>query len=306
MSTRQIRLRFRHRLARELHGESIERVPHAGSHSILRVGRSALLLIRACGGLDRERRAWTALRRTDVDLLLNHNAGHVVFLIPELREPLTVPIRELVRHATTAAEFVRLHIRVGARGAVVLAETGADLSRFVGWRPLQRLRTRGPRRSLVPRHSHAQWQTTAAVIGRRHGYQVYVPPADRSTLDARLAHRTDLVRAVSPLPCELSAIASLAHSDAVWWHPDGRWPEVIWEIEYNGDLRAALGRCGNTLEHLSKLGAPPPRFAIASDAARRSEYERKVRAPLFARVGLHEHCTFVPFGTLWEAHRFLR
>ncbi len=285
MSTRPIRRRFLHRLVREFGAHAVRRIAHAGSRSMIALGHDAAILLRA-GRLDRERRIFTALRRTDVLALQRRKRSAICFLIPELGEPLVVPVRELVAHAAATADPIRIHIRVGARGEVRLLESGRDLRRYSGWTHLRRLRPREPRAAATPALSHAQWQTAVAAIGHRLGKAVWVPPADHAALDPALAGGRRVLTDVDVLPPAAAGIDSLRYADVVLTQPGAPWPELVCEVEHGGDVTAALRRCAETLEELRRLGADPlPRFAIVADTGRRAEYERKLRGALLRPDG---------------------
>lgn len=306
MSTRPIRVRFLHRLAREVGAEHVRRVPHDGSRSMIAIGTQAAVLIRA-GRLDRERRLFTHLRRTDIRELERQRRAAVCILIPELGEPLVVPVSELVAHAAPAADPVRLHIRVGARGQVMLAETGRDLRRFAGWERLRRLSASGGRTSATPRHSHGQWITVVGAMGMHAGYRVYIPRADHASLDPRLARGSGLIGACDDLPAGAVMIDSLRYADVVYSRPGAEWPEVIWEVERAGDITAALRRSAETLEELRRRGASAlPRFVIVACPTRRTEFDRKLKNALYMRAGLSDRCTFQPFSKVWTDFQSIR
>lgn len=307
MSTIGVRRRFLHRLARELGTQRIERVRHAGSHSMIALGNRALILIRASVTLCREGRVWTSLRRTDVARLQEHRCGLVTLLAPALREPVTVPIDILVANTLPETDPIHVHLRVGARGQVVHVESGSNLAPYLGWAPLQRFRRTGPQAYRLPGHSHAQWQTIAAVVGRRTGHDVFVPPANRAELDPRLARGAGLLPACTELPSDVGGISTLRFADVVWSRPGARSPSLIWEVEQEGDIREALSRSCHTLEELRELGVDPlPEFVIAAETGRRGEFEGKLRKPLYLRTGFVDRCRFVSYASLWEAYRWLR
>jgi hypothetical protein len=100
-----------------------------------------------------------------------------------------------------------------------------------------------------------------AALGRRRGFQVWVPAADRSRLSASLFRRAG-GRArrgfgrLDRLPAA-AGLGRLPHADVVLTRRDAASPTLVLEVEVAGDITAALARSADTLAALRARGAHP-------------------------------------------------
>ena len=100
-----------------------------------------------------------------------------------------------------------------------------------------------------------------AALGRRRGFQVWVPAADRSRLSASLFRRAG-GRArrgfgrLDRLPAA-AGLGRLPHADVVLTRRGAASPTLVLEVEVAGDITAALARSADTLAALRARGAHP-------------------------------------------------
>jgi hypothetical protein len=148
-----------------------------------------------------------------------------------------------------------------------------------------------------------------AALGRRRGFQVWVPAADRSRLSASLFRRAG-GRArrgfgrLDRLPAA-AGLGRLPHADVVLTRRGAASPTLVLEVEVAGDITAALARSADTLAALrARRVHPLPRFAVVSEGRRRGEFEAKLRAALHAGPnGLAARCRFWTLEEVWAAYR---
>lgn len=312
--TGPMRRKFSRHLAR-LTGGRLTRVSTTGSRSLIEVAPGESLVLVRAGSLDRERRLFTHIRRPDALVLLERPGSVVAILIRELNgEPIVVPAEVLLADTEQDAEYVPLHIRVGRDGDVTHVESGLDLRPYLGWAQLSRLVAGQSgvvtRSDAVPFLTHSEWQTVVAAIARRRrGFDLWVPPADRTALCSRLVRgagggaRGGLGR-VDILPAGGVHLRRLRFADVVLTRQGARWPTLVAEVEVGGDITSALARCGQTLADLRAAGARPlPRFIVVADSRRRAEFQQKLSSALYAGPGgLATRCEMWSFERVWAAY----
>lgn len=309
-----IRKRFMRRVHRITRGR-LTRVPGTGSRSLCELGPGEPLVLVRAGTLDREARLYTHVRRADAAALLARRGSVVCLLAREFREPLVVPAAILLAHRGPGGDPIRVHVRLGRQGDLTLVETGRDLVEYIGWAHLTRLAAAPAAARIIggaglPVLTHPEWQTVVAALGRRHGFHIWVPAADRSRLSAALFRRAG-GRArrgtgrLDRLPAAAAGIGRLSYADVVLTRRGAASPTLVLEVEVAGDITAALARSADTLAALRARGVHPlPRFAVVAEGRRRGEFEAKLRAALHAGPnGLAARCRFWALEGVWAAYR---
>lgn len=302
MTTADLRRQFRHRLDRALGAERVSPFRDTGSHSMLSVDAGGTLLIRA-GNLDRERRMYTKLRSEDFRALLRGKHSAICFRIRGVGDPVIVPATYLAKHLPPCTNPISLHLRVAPEGRILLAEGGLDLTRWRGWKHLERFRQRNGGPAPMPKLSHAQWQTIVAAMARSTGLDVYVPHEDRSSLDAGYGRWANLPSALVPLTASAAAVPTLHYADVVCTRPGSAYPSEVYEVEHGSDISAALARSAGSLATLTRHEASQiPDFVFVGDARRRTEFERKLNVPLFEEIGLCARASFLSYQSLYARY----
>jgi len=171
---------------------------------------------------------------------------------------------------------------------------------YVGWQALDQLLDTS-RISIIPEFSHAQVQTLLGSIGIVKGYDIYVPPNDRSKLDWSL---TDDFDCRAALPIDLNSVQDiLAEIDVMWIERGAGRLQALFEVEHSTTVYSGLLRFNDVLLVSPQLGA---RFSVVSNDKRRSLFTRQLSRPTFRFSRLAEYCTFMEYASVYAWYQRMR
>lgn len=248
-----------------------------GSSSLFEVAGSTRIYIRYSKVHPRGR-TFFGLRDLDLRQLEGHTS-FLCFIIDDGSVPLFIPYSDfeevlyIARQGRFSAE--------GYRGFEIL-----DSSVHSGRVP-------------IPDLTHSQVQTLLAGIGRRKGYDVWVPLYDYPQLDWSLTEifRTRLV----PPVVEAKVASIVSEVDVVWLGKGAESIEALFEVEHSTSIYSGLLRFNDLLLTDPKLN----RFSIVSNESRRASFSRQAFRPTFQRSGLSELVSFLEYSNVYEWHRQL-
>lgn len=245
------------------------------------------------------------LRSEDLRLLYGR-PSLLCFLWPGQDQPVLVPFADFedVFQSISPAGDGQFKAQIYIRDDVIeLNIVGAgrfNLEAYVGWQGMDRL-IDASKVSSIPDLSHAQVQTLLGSIGATKGYDIYVPPNDRSKLDWSLTDSFDC-RAV--LPFDLEKVHDiLAEIDLMWIERGAGRLHALFEVEHSTPVYSGLLRFNDVLLVSPQLGA---RFSVVSNDKRRSLFTRQLNRPTFKFSRLSEYCTFMEYANVYSWHQRVR
>ena len=241
------------------------------------------------------------LRRDDLQRLEGHPSV-ICFLWDDQREPLLVPYSEF--------EDIFHELQPAADGQyksqVILSEKGAELyiaraGRFdaeghIGWEAVESL-TKGRYGPQVPDLSHAQVQSILAAIGDSKGFDIWIPPHDRASIDPSFAARLSCRES---LPGDYGRVSSILEEvDVIWIKKGANRLSALFEIEHTTPVYSALLRFNEL--HLA-YPSTQAHFSVVANDSRRSLFVRQLNRPTFHASGLSELCTFYDYANVFLWH----
>lgn len=274
------------------------------SQSLYEVGRDAVRLYFRYSKMHPRNRTFFGLRKVDLQELAGHR-GIICFFWDGQREPLFVPFEEFeeVFAATTPARDGQIKAQVYDQLSgteLYLASAGKfNVESYLGWEFLEgQIEAAG---SPVPELAHNQVQTLLGAIGAAKGFDVWIPPNDRSRLDWNL---TPVFRAAKSLPPALASIKEIAEEVDVMWIKRGAGTlAALYEVEHSTPIYSGLLRFNDVRLVLPSLDV---RFGIVSNDQRRSLFVRQIERPTFRASGLRELCTFFEYRNVFAWHQRIR
>lgn len=239
------------------------------------------------------------LREEDLRQLGGH-ASVICLLWNEQIEPLIVPfsnyedVFQTLRPASDGQYKVQVYLsRSGIE--LYLAKAGRfNVEGNLGWAELDNLITDGGRRT-PPKLSHCQVQTLLGAIGVKKGYDIWIPPYDRSKLDWSL---TDQFECRPAAYREYQSVAHLIQEvDVVWLGKGSTDLKALFEVEHSTTIYSGLLRFNDV-----HLVAPQlrPTFSIVANEVRRNQFVKQLNRPTFRMNGLDEICTFLDYANVFE------
>lgn len=265
-----------------------------GSQSLYEVDPGGIRVYIRYSKIHQAAKTFYGLRKEDLTQLEGHPAV-ICFLWDGQERPLILPYseyEEIFRSVSTARDGQY-------KVQVYLEEEGVELyipkaGRFnvepsLGWGGLERLAP-SDRQRAVPALSHSQIQTLLGAIGTVKGFDIWIPAADRGSLDWDLAHRFPLRDSLPP-GCE-SFSGILEEVDVIWTPRGTSQLRALFEVEHSTPIYSGLLRFNDV-----HLAAPhlTPRFTVVAEDERRSRFVTQVNRPTFRASGLCEACTFLTY-----------
>ena len=274
------------------------------TQSLYDVGNEACRVYIRYSKVHDRKSAFYGLRQEDLRLL-EGRASVICFLWEGQTEPLLVPFAEyedVFQSLTPAGDGqykAQVYIRGDATEFYVAGAGRFNVEDHVGWQSLESLLDKS-RLSDIPALSHPQVQTLLGSIGSVKGYDVWVPPNDRTRLDWSLAGRFNC-QAV--LPHDLDTVQFvLEEIDVIWLERGAGRLRALFEVEHSTSVYSGLLRFNDILLSSPGLGA---RFTVVSNDDRRSLFTRQLNRPTFRMSKLDQCCTFMEYASVFGWHRRL-
>ena len=246
-------------------------------------------------------RTFFGLRKIDLLALEGHNS-FIAFLSDAGSLPLFLPFvlfEEVFAGLCPAKDGqVKAQVYEQLGGTeLYLANAGRfNVDSYLGWDFVESaIRTPG---TTAPSLSHSQVQTLLGGIGRAKGFDVWIPPSDRTRLDWSL---TVPFRPMTYLPSELIPIRAIAEEvDVIWFERGAGNPAALYEVEHSTPIYSGLLRFNDVHLTLPRLNV---RFGVVSNDARQAMFVRQLDRPTFRASGLREICTFLEYRNVFGWHQ---
>jgi hypothetical protein len=273
-----------------------------GSESLYEVGRSGVRVYIRYSRVHNNKRAFYGLRHRDLQDLQGHPSV-VCFLWDEQQEPLLVPFGEYedVFHSLSPASDGQFKVMVYPQDEgtqLYINNVGRfSVEGHFGWDKIAAMLDLSHLETL-PDLSHSQVQTLLGAIGCAKGFDIWIPPNNRSTLDWAMAGRFECR---NRFPSGFEKIEDVAQEiDVMWIQRGSNQPQSLFEVEHSTPIYSGLLRFNDIhlIEHNPRL-----RFGIVANDARRSVFARQLNRPTFQTSGLSELCTFFEYGDVFAWHR---
>lgn len=276
----------------------------ANSHSLYEIGDGKARLYVRYSKMHPRKCAFFGLRKVDLQTLEGQN-GILCFFWSQQREPLFVPFSEFeevfagLKPASDGQYKVQVFEQAGGIELYIANAGRFNVDSYVGWSNLESLVDCS--RSEFPELSHVQVQTLLGAIGAAKGFEIWIPPNDRSRLDWNLSPVFPFSRSLPPV---LTAVREIAEEiDVIWVQRGGDRPAALYEVEHSTPIYSGLLRFNDIHLTLSNLQV---RFGIVSNDDRRALFARQLARPTFKASGLRELCTFLEYKNVFGWHRRLR
>jgi len=271
------------------------------SESLYEVGRENVRLYFRYSKIHPRNRTFFGLRRVDLQALEGHH-GVLCFFWEGQREPLFVPFEqfeEVLAGLITASDGqikAQVYEQIGGT-ELYLANAGRfNVESFMGWDFLESIIQ--PVGTAVPNLAHNQVQTLLGGIGTAKGFDIWIPPNDRPTLDWSL---TPVFHPATFLPSSLMAVKDIAAEvDVIWIDRGCGAPAALYEVEHSTPIYSGLLRVNDVHIMLPGLRL---RFGIVSNDERRALFVRQLDRLTFKASGLREICTFFEYRNVFGWHQ---
>jgi hypothetical protein len=274
------------------------------SQSLYEVGRDAVRLYFRYSKKHPRNRTFFGLRQVDLQALEGHH-GVLCFFWEGQREPLFVPFGQFeevfagLSPASDGQIKAQVYEQIGGT-ELYLANAGRfNVESYMGWDFLESMIQ--PDGTTVPDLAHNQVQTLLGGIGTAKGFDIWIPPNDRASLDWNLTPR---FRPVTVLPSALMAVKGIAEEiDVIWIDRGGGTPAAFYEVEHSTPVYSGLLRLNDMHLVVPSLSL---RFGIVSNDDRRALFVRQLGRPTFKASGLREICTFFEYRNVFGWHQRMR
>jgi hypothetical protein len=275
------------------------------SQSLYEIGNGSCLVYLRYSKVHERNSTFYGLRSEDL-MLLEGRPSLLCFLWQGQSQPVIVPFADFedvfqsVSPAGDGQYKAQLYIRDDVMELNIVGAGRFNMEAYVGWQALDHLLGTS-KSSPIPDLSHARVQTLLGCIGVLKGYDIYVPPNDRSKLDWSLTEAFDC-RAV--LPFHLNRVHDiLAEIDVMWIQRGASRLHSLFEIEHSTPVYSGLLRFNDVLLASPQAGA---RFTVVSNDKRRSLFTRQLSRPTFKSSRLAEYCTFLEYASVYNWHQRVR
>jgi len=241
------------------------------------------------------------LRRTDLRSLEGH-AAVLCFLWNGQTSPLLIPYSDYEQVFQTVAPAddgqYKVQVYPEKEGVELYVPRAGrfNVEAFVGWSGLQSV-IETKTGNKIPELGHSQVQTLLASIGKRKGFDVWLPFIDRTKLDWSI---TTKFQCSELLPSGFDSLRSVVQEvDVIGMVKGSGRVSALYEIEHSTPIYSGLLRFNDML-----LTAPEvrPRFSIVANDIRREAFVHQVNRPTFRRSGLNEVCSFLDYANVYYWH----
>lgn len=243
-------------------------------------------------------RTFFGLRQEDLRQLEGFNSA-ICFLWDTQEEPLFIPFsdfEDVFNVINTASDGqYKAQIYLSDTAELYIANAGRfNVEGFFGWHNLDVLIDRN-RIVEIPDFNHSQIQTLIGSIGSLKGYDVWIPPSDRSRLDWNI---TNEFRCRGELPARYEKVNSIIKEiDVVWLQRGSSEFRGAFEVEYSTPIYSGLLRFNDLYLVEPKLKF---KFSIISNDLKKSLFLRQINRPTFKSSGLNEICNFMEYKDVFK------
>lgn len=270
-----------------------------GSLSLFEIGDGLARIYIRYSKVHGRNQTFYGLRQEDLRQLEGFNSV-ICFLWNTQTEPVFIPFldfEDVFNNLTPASDgqFKAQIYQDDGTTELYLANAGRfNIEGFYGWPNLDNLIDKS-RINVLPDFSHSQIQTFIGSIGIIKGYDIWVPPIDRSKLDwnltERFTYRTEL-------PSRYEKIDDVVREvDVVWLQRGSSELKALFEVEHSTPIYSGLLRFNDL--HLTEPHLKP-KFSIVSNDVRRSLFLRQINRPTFRMSGLSDVCNFLEYKDVYS------
>lgn len=270
------------------------------SNSLFEVGNGATRIYIRYSKVHAGGQTFFGLRADDLHQLEGHES-FIVFLWDNQQLPLFLPFgayEALLNEVEPAADGqykAQIYITQDTVELYIARLGRFNLEGLFGWSQLDAV---GTASSIMPNFSHWQIQSLITAIGAVKGYDIWLPPNDRSRLDSAIVNEF-AYRETLPLP--MSAVFDILQEiDVVWLRRGSNDICGMFEVEHTTPIYTALLRFNDV--HLASPN-PNQTFRVIANEARRPLFVRHLNRPTFAASGLNRICTFLEYRNIYEWFR---
>ena len=272
----------------------------SSSDSLFTLGDDAARIYVRYSKVHEKGRTFFGLRAVDLHELEGHNA-FLCLILDDRSEPLLIPyedFEEVFRTAQPAQDGqykVQLISQQDARELYIARQGRFNMEGYIGYEALARgLDAKRLRPAL--NLTHSQVQTLLGAIGRKKGYDVWIPTCNIGTLDWSLTQTFPVMKAV---PAGFDSVREiLSEVDIIWVERGREAVAALFEVEHSTPIYSGLLRFNDILLTQPKL----TRFSIVSNDSRRALFVRQLRRPTFVRSGLSEVTNFLEYANVADWH----
>jgi len=272
------------------------------SQSLYEVGNDRLLVYIRYSKVHERGSTFYGLRRDDLRLL-EGRPSVICFLWEAQAEPIILlfaDFEDVFQSISTAGDGqykAQIYIRDDVIELNIVGAGRFNMEAYIGWQVLDQL-IDAAKLPQIPDLSHSQVQTLIGFIGAEKGFDIYVPPNDRTKLDWSL---TDIFDCRATLPLDQGRVHDiLAEIDVVWIERGAGRLRALFEVEHSTPVYSGLLRFNDVLLALPQLGA---RFSVVSNDKRRSLFTRQLSRPTFRLSRLAEYCTFIEYASVYSWYK---
>jgi hypothetical protein len=238
------------------------------------------------------------IRKEDLKQLDGFNSV-ICFLWDTQTEPLFVPYNEfeevfsILEPASDGQ--IKAQIYQEPDGAeLYIANAGRfNVEGFCGWEYLESLIDKSKIHN-IPEFTHCQIQTLIGAIGIHRGYDIWIPPIDKSRLDWKIVQKFECRK---DLPERyFKVIDVIREIDVMWLKRGSTELTAMFEVEHSTPIYSGLLRFNDL--HLIEPNLKP-KFSIVSNEMRRSLFLKQINRPTFRTSGLSDVCNFLEYKDVY-------
>jgi hypothetical protein len=238
------------------------------------------------------------IRKEDLKQLDGFNSV-ICFLWDTQTEPLFVPYNEfeevfsILEPASDGQ--IKAQIYQEPDGAeLYIANAGRfNVGCFCGWEYLESLIDKSKIHN-IPEFTHCQIQTLIGAIGIHRGYDIWIPPIDKSRLDWKIVQKFECRK---DLPERyFKVIDVIREIDVMWLKRGSTELTAMFEVEHSTPIYSGLLRFNDL--HLIEPNLKP-KFSIVSNEMRRSLFLKQINRPTFRTSGLSDVCNFLEYKDVY-------
>jgi len=269
------------------------------SLSLFEIGNGAARIYIRYSKIHPGKETFYGLRGADLQKLEGFSS-FICYLWNEQTEPLFVPFNEYedIFHSISPASDGQYKAQIFFQDEyteLYVANAGRfNVEAHYGWDGLDSAINREKIRHL-PHFTHSGIQTLLGAIGAEKGFEVWIPPDDRGTLDWNQAKK---FKCCETLPYAYSTIKEILQEvDVIWMRRGSGELRSLFEIEHTTTIYSGLLRFNDI--HLISPSIHP-RFSIVSNEERRSLFIKQLNRPTFKASGLFEICSFLDYINVYD------
>ena len=269
-----------------------------GSLSLFEIGNGLARIYIRYSKIHGRNQAFYGLRQEDLKQLEGFNSV-ICFLWNNQTEPVFIPFSDFeeVFNTLTPASDGQFKAQIYQDDGIefYLANAGRfNIEGFCGWHNLDNMIDKN-KISALPDFTHSQIQTFIGSIGLIKGYDIWIPPNDRSKLDWNLTERFSCR---NELPSRYDKIDDVVREvDVVWLQRGSSEFKAMFEVEHSTPIYSGLLRFNDL--HLIERHLKP-KFSIVSNDIRRSLFLRQINRPTFKMSGLSDICNFLEYKDVYS------